>query len=78
MRVMNPWDFAAALLRDDPNVSVSKLKALVGGKETAVPLTKHIPVNITYFTAWIDDAGKLQLRNDVYGHDKHMKAMMGL
>jgi murein L,D-transpeptidase YcbB/YkuD len=78
MRVMNPWDFAAALLRDDPNVSVSKLKALVGGKETAVPLTKHIPVNITYFTAWIDDAGELQLRNDVYGHDKHMKAMMGL
>jgi murein L,D-transpeptidase YcbB/YkuD len=78
MRVMNPWDFAAALLRDDPNVSVAKLKALVGGKETAVALTKHIPVNITYFTAWIDDSDELQLRNDVYGHDKRMKAMMGL
>ena len=36
-------------------------------------LTHHIPVNITYFTAWIDDDGSLQLRNDVYGHDKHMK-----
>ncbi len=78
MRVMNPWDFAASLLRDDPNVSVSQLKSLVGGKETAVALTHHIPVNITYFTAWIDADGALQLRNDVYGHDKHMKQMMGL
>jgi murein L,D-transpeptidase YcbB/YkuD len=78
MRVMNPWDFAAALLQDDPNVSVAQLKALVGGRETAVNLTHHIPVNITYFTAWVDDAGELQLRNDVYGHDKHMKQMMGL
>ncbi|MEJ0013734.1 MAG: L,D-transpeptidase family protein [Bauldia sp.] len=78
MRVQNPWDFAAALLQDDPNVSVSQLKSLVGGKETSVALTHHIPVNITYFTAWIDDAGTLQMRNDVYGHDKHMKQMMGL
>ncbi|HVY19115.1 MAG TPA: L,D-transpeptidase family protein [Bauldia sp.] len=78
MRVQNPWDFAAALLRDDPNVSVAQLKSLVGGRETAVNLTHHIPVNITYFTAWIDDSGTLQLRNDVYGHDKHMKQMMGL
>ncbi len=78
MRVMNPWDFAASLLRDDPNVSVAKLKSLVGGRETAVALTQHIPVNITYFTSWVDDDGALQLRNDVYGHDKHMKQMMGL
>ena len=78
MRVQNPWDFAAALLQDDPNVSVSKLKALVGGAETAVPLTHKIPVHITYFTAWVAGDGSLQLRNDVYGHDKHMEQMLGL
>ncbi len=78
MRVQNPWDFAAVLLQDDPNVSVAKLKALVGGKETAVALTHKIPVHITYFTAWIDDSGELQLRNDLYGHDKHMEQMLGL
>ena len=78
MRVQNPWDFAAALLQDDPNVSVTKLKALVGGPETAVPLTHKIPVHITYFTAWVDDSGDLQLRNDVYGHDKHMEQLLGL
>ncbi|HVZ13733.1 MAG TPA: L,D-transpeptidase family protein [Bauldia sp.] len=78
MRVQNPWDFAAVLLQDDPNVSVAKLKALVGGRETAVALTHKIPVHITYFTAWIDDSGELQLRNDLYGHDKEMEKDLGL
>ena len=70
---MNPWEFAAALLNDDPNVSAASLKKLVGGRETQVNLTQHIPVHITYFTAWVDDSGKLQLRSDVYGHDRGWK-----
>ena len=78
MRVMNPWDFAAALLTYDPNVSADRLKKLVGGREQQVNLTKHIPVHITYFTAWVDDAGKLQVRADVYGHDKRVERALGL
>ena len=78
MRVMNPWDFAAALLTYDPNVSADSLKKLVGGQETQVNLTKHIPVHITYFTAWVDDSGKLQVRSDVYGHDARMEKAFGL
>ena len=78
MRVMNPWDFAAALLTHDPNVSAASLKKLVGGPQTQVNLTRHIPVHITYFTAWVDDSGKLQLRSDVYGHDAEMEKAFGL
>ena len=78
MRVMNPWEFAAALLNHDPNVSAASLKKLVGGRETQVNLTQHIPVHITYFTAWVDDSGKLQLRSDVYGHDREMEKAFGL
>ena len=78
MRVMNPWDFAAALLTHDPNVSAASLKKLVGGPQTQVNLTRHIPVHITYFTAWVDDSGKLQLRSDVYGHDARMEKAFGL
>ena len=69
MRVMNPWDFAASLLTYDPNVSAAGLKKLVGGPQTQVNLTQPIPVHITYFTAWVDDSGKLQLRADIYHHD---------
>lgn len=78
MRVMNPWDFATALLSYDPKVSVDGLKKLVGGPEQQVNLTRQIPVHITYFTAWVDDAGKLQLRSDVYGHDARMEKAFGL
>ena len=78
MRVMNPWDFAASLLTYDPNVSADSLKKLVGGQETQVNLTHRIPVHITYFTAWVDDSGKLQVRSDVYGHDARMEKAFGL
>jgi murein L,D-transpeptidase YcbB/YkuD len=78
MRVMNPWDFAAALLKHDPNVSVARLRKLVGGKETAVNLSTHIPVHITYFTAWVDGAGDLQVRSDLYGHDREVEQGLGL
>ena len=77
MRVMDPWDFAAVLLADEPNVSVASLKKLVGGPERRVNLETHIPVHITYFTAWVDDQGELQVRNDVYGLDQRMEKVMG-
>ena len=78
MRVMNPWDFAASLLTYDPNVSAAGLKKLVGGPQTQVNLTRPIPVHITYFTAWVDDLGKLQLRADIYHHDAEMEKAFGL
>ncbi len=78
MRVMNPWDFAASLLTHDPNVSVAGLKKLIGGPQTQVNLTRPIPVHITYFTAWVDDSGKLQLRADIYHHDAEMEKAFGL
>ena len=31
-----------------------------------------LPVNITYQTAFVDDAGKLQIRKDLYGRDAAM------
>jgi murein L,D-transpeptidase YcbB/YkuD len=27
------------------------------------------PVLITYLTSWVDETGKLNLREDIYGHD---------
>ncbi len=78
MRVMNPWDFADALLSNTDQVSAAALKKMVGGGERWVNLDKHVPVHITYFTAWIDDSGALQLRPDIYGHDKRLADALGL
>ena len=41
-----------------------------------VTIKRPIPVHITYFTARIEDDGKLKLFNDVYGHEP--KIMLGI
>ena len=78
MRVQDPWDFAAALLADDPEIDANKLRKMVGGAERWVNLDTKIPVHVTYFTAWVDDDGKLQIRDDIYGHDKRIVQALGL
>ena len=55
-----------------------RVKKLIGGPEQMIQLPVHIPVHITYFTAWVDDSGKLQVRSDVYGHDARMEKAFGL
>ncbi|WP_417767160.1 L,D-transpeptidase family protein [Stappia sp.] len=69
VRVQDPFDFADALLQLDPNWNAAKLKAMVGGSEKRVDLTKSVPVHLAYFTAFVDEAGKLQRRPDIYGHN---------
>jgi L,D-transpeptidase YcbB len=78
MRVQDPWDFAAALLANNDNIDVDKLHKMVGGGERWVKLDHSIPVHVTYFTAWVDDSGALQVRNDIYGHDKQVLSALGL
>jgi murein L,D-transpeptidase YcbB/YkuD len=78
MRVQDPWGFADVLMTQERGVTTAQLKKLVGGPEIQVTLPTRIPVHITYFTAWVDASGKLQVRNDVYGHDATVEKGLGL
>jgi hypothetical protein len=49
---------------------------MYGHSEIDIKFPTPIPVNITYQTAFVDDAGKLQLRKDVYGRDAAMLALL--
>jgi hypothetical protein len=49
---------------------------MFGGSETNINFPKFIPVHLTYQTAFVDDHGKLQLREDVYGRDARMIAIL--
>ena len=46
------------------------------GKEKYVTLKEPIPVFIGYFTAWVDREGKLNFRDDIYGHDEKLAARL--
>ena len=46
------------------------------GKEQFVKINETVPVYIGYFTAWVDQEGKLNFRDDIYGHDRKMAARL--
>lgn len=73
IRLKEPRKLAQYLLRNDPNWdSVKIVKAMNAKKEQYVTLKQPLPVYIGYFTSWVDRNGKLNFRDDIYGHDKKM------
>ena len=76
VRVQNPMDLAPLVLGADwPKARIEKL---VGGPNRTIRLPKALPIHIEYFTAWVDEQGKLQLRDDIYGYSRKMKLALGL
>jgi hypothetical protein len=79
MRVQNPDQYAATLLNitmPNEHYTPEKIRSMYGSSEIDLKFPTPIPVNITYQTAFVDDAGKLQLRKDIYGRDATMLAML--
>ena len=77
IRVHRPLELAEWVLDETPGWSRSEIdRALATKKEKTVNLQATIPVHIQYTTAWVDDAGQLQLRRDAYGRDKAVAAAL--
>lgn len=73
IRLADPHRMAEYLLRNDPDWDQVKInEAIDTGKERFVKLKNPAEVFITYYTAWVDDRGKLNFRDDVYGHDQQI------
>lgn len=71
IRIEKPIDLAEYVLRDTPNGSKKAIQAtLRRAKEQTVYLPEPLPVHIQYWTAWVDDEGALQFRNDIYHYDR--------
>jgi murein L,D-transpeptidase YcbB/YkuD len=71
MRVEKPLDLAVWVLAPDPAWTREAIEAAIErGRERAVPVPEPVAVHVVYMTAWVDDAGVLQLRGDVYGRDR--------
>jgi L,D-transpeptidase YcbB len=79
MRVENPLEYGTKLMSiEDPDAhyTPAKFESMFGGSEINLNFAKPIPVHLTYQTAFVDDDGKLQLREDVYGRDAKMVAIL--
>lgn len=79
MRVQNPDQYAATLLNialPQEHYTPEKVRSMYGRNEFDIKFPTPIPVHITYQTAFVDHAGKLQLRADVYGRDAKILALL--
>ncbi|MBZ0147882.1 MAG: L,D-transpeptidase family protein, partial [Pseudorhodoplanes sp.] len=79
MRVQDPLMYGEKLLsivRPGENYTADRLRKMFGGAEVNIDFPVHIPVHLTYQTAFVDDAGKLVIREDVYGRDAKLLAIM--
>lgn len=71
IRVADAEKLAKYILKDQSEWTAEKIRtAMTGNKEQTVEVTNKKPVYITYYTAWTDENGKMNFRNDIYGHDK--------
>ncbi len=73
IRVENAPALAALLLSQGPDWTPEKIRAqLSTGQRQIVRLSDPIPVYLLYMTAWKDEGGILQFRNDVYDRDRDL------
>lgn len=74
MRVANPIGLAEILLEEDKGWGPAQVREILrnGPQNNEIAIDSKIPVHITYFTAFVDDNGKLQTFPDVYGHERRI------
>jgi murein L,D-transpeptidase YcbB/YkuD len=79
MRVQFPDKYAEVLFNianPKDGYTIEKIHRMYGTGERDIHLTTPIPVHLTYQTAFVDDAGHLAIREDVYGRDSRLLAAL--
>ena len=78
MRVQDPAKYAEVLLniaRPNEHWTAERIKRMYGGSEQDLQIQPTaIWVHLTYQTAFVDNAGKLQMRRDIYNLDSRTLA----
>jgi murein L,D-transpeptidase YcbB/YkuD len=77
MRVENPLDLAALLLKEQGWTRAKIDNQVNSEKQRVINLAKAIPVHVNYVTAWADEEGVVEFRRDVYGRDGRLIEALG-
>ena len=77
IRLADAQKLAAYLLRNNSAWTPEKITtAMNAGKEEYVKVSPPMPVVITYYTAWADENGLLNFRDDLYQNDARVGQML--
>lgn len=81
MRVQDPVRYAEILLSfavPNEKYTQERIRRMFSDNEINIDFKVHIPVHITYQTAFVDENGELQFREDLYGLDaKYLSIIKG-
>ena len=73
MRIQKPREMLENFALFNDNIDVDAvMKRLEGTQKLTIGLKTRVPIDITYLTAFVDDYGNINFRQDVYGYDKYM------
>ena len=73
IRLERSADLASYLLKDRGDWPRSEIeRVLDSGENVQVHLSKSVPVFLLYWTAWVDDEGRPQFREDIYQSDAEL------
>jgi murein L,D-transpeptidase YcbB/YkuD len=78
VRVDQPFSLAEAVLGRERGWSEERVRRLVGGSERTITLPEPLPIHLEYFTAYVDETGRLVTREDIYGYSEKVRAVLGL
>jgi L,D-transpeptidase YcbB len=74
IRVQNPEDLVAWVLRHNPGWDLARVKATMNGEKNnlQVNLVTRIPVLIVYGTATVNEENQIRFFDDIYGYDAEL------
>jgi murein L,D-transpeptidase YcbB/YkuD len=75
IRVQQPEDLVAWVLRNNPGWDLQRVKATMNGEKNnlQVNLVTRIPVLIVYGTATVNEENQIRFFDDVYGYDAELE-----
>jgi murein L,D-transpeptidase YcbB/YkuD len=80
MRVQDPAMYAQVMTGlgqpGGRSYTADQIRAMYGHSEIDLRFNTPIPVHITYQTAFVDESGHLQIREDIYGRDAQTLAAL--
>ena len=75
IRVEDPAEFVAWLLRNNPGWDIDRVKAAMSGERNNVQvnLAQRIPVLIVYGTVAVNEENQVRFFDDIYGYDAELE-----
>lgn len=70
VRVAKPLEFAKVIMQSEGWSRSRVANAIASGERQEIKLKTKIPVYLGYYTAWVNEDGRVEFRDDIYDRDR--------